>query len=122
MLVDRLLSDTIDAPARVDTTLTPADARDRLRALFVRWRDAGEGVRRGAELSPLVADALPAATALSRTAAIGLDALGYLSGASRPAAGWAEGSMAELRQYEAPQNLLRVAIVLPVERLVGAVR
>ena len=122
MLVDRLLSDTVDAPLRVDTTITPADARDRLRALFVRWRDAGEGVRRGAETSSLVGDAVAAATALSRVSSIGLDALGYLSGASRPAPGWAEGLMTELKQYEQPQNMLRVMIVGSVERLVGSVK
>jgi hexosaminidase len=120
MLVDRLVSDSTAIAARVDTTISPAEARSRLTVLFTRWRDVADVVRRGAETSPLVADAVPAATALSRTAQAGLDALAYLSGLSRPAPGWGESVTAELKQYEQPQNLLRVMVVQPVERLVNA--
>jgi hexosaminidase len=118
MLVDRLLSDT--AVARVDASISVADARAELTALFTRWRDAGDGIRKGAELTPLVGEAVPAAAALQRTAQAGLEALGFLAGGAQPPAGWSDAVLTELRQYEQPQNLLRVMIVQPVRRLVGA--
>ncbi len=120
MLVDRLLSDTLTPPARIDTTITLDAARARLTELFTRWRDAANPVRIGADSTPLVAEAVPAAAALSRTAQAGLEALGYLGGNERPAPGWSDALLAELKGYEQPQNLLRVMIVQPVERLVAA--
>jgi len=120
MLVDHLLTDSLARLARIDSTITTAVARARLTALFTRWRDAAAGVRQGAESSPLVAEAVPAAAALSRAARAGIEALAYLAGGARPSPGWADALMQELQQYEQPQNLLRVMIVQPVRRLVSA--
>ena len=120
MLVDRLLGDTTGAIARIDTTIAISDARGRLGAMFSKWRDAGETVQKGAGASPLTMDAVLAAGALSRTAQMGVEALGYLSGASRAPQGWADSALVELKLYEQPQNMLRVLIVQPVRRLVSA--
>ena len=120
MLVDRLLGDSTGAIARIDTTIAISDARVRLADMFTKWRDAGETVRKGAGASPLTIDAVLAASALSRTAQMGLEALGYLAGTTRAPQGWADSLLVELKQYEQPQNMLRVMIVQPVRRLVSA--
>lgn len=119
MLVDHLLTDSTARLARLDPTLTPGVARERLQALFTRWRDAGERLARDTALTPLAAEAVPAGRALARTAAIGLEALEHLAGNAAPPPGWSELRLAELSRYEGPQNLLRVTIVQPVRRLVG---
>jgi hexosaminidase len=120
MLVDRILSDSIARLARIDTTLTVADAQQRLARRLTSWTQVAGPVRAGAARSTLVQDAVPAALALSRTATMGLEALGFLSSGTRSPAGWADGRLEELRRYEEPQNLLRVMIVQAVRRLVAA--
>jgi hexosaminidase len=119
-LVDRIVTDSLSTLARVDTALSVAEARSRLAASFAHWRDLAPVIRRAANTSPMVGDALPAAEALSRTAVIGLQAIGYLSGGPPAPPEWTELAMEELRRYEEPQNLLRVMIVPSVRRLVSA--
>lgn len=119
MLVDHLVSDSTARLARLDPAITPGMARERLVALFTRWRQAGERLVANGPPSPLVADAVPASAALARVAAVGLEALDHLVAESPPPSGWGESRLAELRRYEEPLNLLRVAIVQPVRRLVG---
>lgn len=120
MLVDHLVSDSLAGLARLDSTISREIARDRLLALFTRWMLVGAEVRKGAQRTPLVADAVPAAEALSRVAAIGLEALGHAGNGSGAPVGWAEPLLEELKRYEEPQALLRVMIVQPVRRLVIA--
>ncbi|HSA54531.1 MAG TPA: family 20 glycosylhydrolase [Gemmatimonadaceae bacterium] len=120
MLVDHLVSDSLAGLARLDSAITRDIARGRLHALFTRWLPVGARVREGAQHSPLVADAVPAAEALSRVAAIGLEALEYAGNGSGAPVGWAEPLLDELKRYEEPQALLRVMIVQPVRRLVMA--
>ena len=120
MLVDRLLSDTLNPLARIDTTIPVAEARERLRMLFRRWRAAADSLQQGPMDSPVLAEALPAATALYRVTTMGLEALAFLDGETRPAHGWGDTVLAELTRYEAPQNLLRIIVVQPVRRLVVA--
>lgn len=120
MLVDHLVSDSLASLARLDSTITRDIARERLLALLTRWVPVGTEVRKGAQYTPLVADAVPAAEALSRLAAIGLEALGFIGEGSGAPVGWAEPLLDELKRYEEPQALLRVMIVQPVRRLVIA--
>ena len=120
MLVDHLVSDSLASLARLDSAITREIARDRLLALLPRWTPVGAAVRAGSERTPLVADAVPAAEALSRVAAIGLEALAFIGNGSGAPVGWAEPLLEELKKYEAPQALLRVMIVQPVRRLVLA--
>ena len=67
------------------------------------------------------ADAFPAADALSRVSSIGLEALRYTGTRERPPPEWRESSQRELERLEEPQNLLRVAVVGSVRRMVAAV-
>lgn len=121
MLVDRILTDSLARLARIDTTLSVSDARQRLATLFTRWSGVASLVRSGANQTPLVADAVPAADALARTAVMGREALGFLMSGTRSPTGWSEGRLDELRRYEEPQNMLRVMIVQAVRRMVSAV-
>jgi hexosaminidase len=118
MLVDRLLSDTLNPLARIDTTISVAEARRRLRQLLARWHAAADSVEHGPLDSPLLLDAVPAAAGLSRVAAIGLQALDHLEGRNGSPDGWGDAALTELEGLEAPQNLLRIVIVRPVRRLV----
>lgn len=94
-------------------------AYDSLSTLFTRWRDLGQSVEVLARQAPEFAQALPATFALQRTSVIGLDALHYVRSGTRPDSAWLLTASADLRRFETPQGLLRVAIVPEVKKLVA---
>jgi len=96
------------------------DARERLSAMFTRWRNALPAIRDGAATSPFLAEGVTTAEALARASEIGEEALGYVGTGSRPPQGWAEPLLVELADLEKPRNLLRLQIVDAVRRLVNA--
>jgi hypothetical protein len=69
--------------------------------------------------TPLVAQSLPAADALARTTAIGLEVLRHIAAGTRPTEEWVQLALTELKGYEQPLGLLRVAIVPEVRALVA---
>jgi hexosaminidase len=78
-----------------------------IRAALTRWR----GNRAPIE---------PAAEALRRTAAIGLEALDYLDRGVHPPMAWIAEKRAALENLKKPQSDLRIAIVASTEKLVSA--
>lgn len=94
-------------------------ARDSLLVLFERWSLLLPRIEALAATSPTLAEALPVARALARTAVIGTEAVGFLTAGRAPPADWARQSADELRRYEAPQGTLRVAIVADVLKLLA---
>lgn len=99
----------------------PADgsggaARARLDSAFASWGRLPGAIARLAEGAPLVREALPAARALARVGAIGLEGLNQAPGAGSPE--WRRGRLAELDSLFRPQGLLRVSVIPAVRRLV----
>jgi hexosaminidase len=93
-------------------------ARRVVRERLTAWRDAGASVKAVAEAKPSLREVQTAADALSRVAAIGLEALDMITTGTRPAPGWGETTLAELTKYDGPQGLLRLVVIAPVKRLV----
>jgi hexosaminidase len=94
-------------------------AHDSLATLMTRWQQLAPQIRDLARETPAIGDALPAATALERTSAIGLTALQLVRSGSRPDSSWLGLAIAELRRYDGPQGLLRVSVVPEVRKLVA---
>ncbi|MGQ0766900.1 MAG: beta-N-acetylhexosaminidase [Gemmatimonadota bacterium] len=111
-LVERLVR-------RINQSALDKSARDSLTRVLTMWRDNTPAVRALAASSPLVAQALPAANALERTTLLGLEALRHLAAGTQPPAEWVQLALAELKGYEQPQGLLRVAIVAEITSLVA---
>jgi len=92
-------------------------ARDSLLVLFERWSLLLPTVESLAARSPALAEALPVARALARSAVIGTEAIGFVSAGRTAPAEWARAAAEELRRYDAPQGTMRVAIVPEVRKL-----
>lgn len=92
-------------------------ARTRLDSAFASWGRLPEAIAHLAERAPLVRDALPAARALARVAAIGGGGLNQAPGAGSPA--WRASRLAELDSLDRPQGLLRVSVIPAVRRLIA---
>ncbi|MFN8573717.1 MAG: family 20 glycosylhydrolase [Gemmatimonadaceae bacterium] len=118
-LVSQLLGDPAMAWGGSDSE-PPGDARQRLVAMLARWRAAVPVVRAGATGAPFIGELVPAADALDRVSAIGLEALEYVGTGMRAPQGWADPLLLELNDLEQPQMLLRLAVVPAVRRLVNA--
>ncbi len=101
--------------------LDPQDvaARDSLLVVFERWSLLLPRVEALAATSPTLAEALPVARALARTAVIGTEAVGFVTAGRVAPADWARAAAEELRRHEAPQGTLRVAIVADVRKLLA---
>lgn len=92
-------------------------ARHGLDSSFVSWAALAPALDSlGAEV-PLVRDAIPAARALARVAAIGREALGQLGRGPAPPE-WIKARLAELDTLGKPQGLLRLSVVPAVRQLV----
>lgn len=104
---------------RLALDASDAAARDSLLQLLQGWSLVLPKVERLASGSPTLAVALPAARALARSAVIGTEAIGFLTAGRTPPADWAASANAELDRYDAPQGLLRVAIVGEVRKLLA---
>ncbi len=118
-LVSQLLGDPPAAWGGPDSS-DAVDARSRLVATMARWRAALPVVRAGAPAAPFIAELLPAAEAVDRASAIGLEALAYIGTGMRAPQGWADPLLVELTELEQPKMLLRVMIIPAVRRLVNA--
>jgi hexosaminidase len=94
-------------------------ARDSLLVLFERWSLLLPHIESLAAHSPTLAEALPVARALARSAVIGTEAIGFISAGRTAPADWARAAAEELRRYDAPQGTLRVAIVPEVRKLLA---
>lgn len=94
-----------------------AAARRGLDSSFVAWAGLAPALDSlGAEL-PLVRDAVPAARALVRVAAIGREALLQVErGPASPE--WVKARLAELDSLTKPQGLLRLSVIPAVRQLV----
>lgn len=94
-------------------------ARDTLRVLFDGWSRLLPDVERLALQSPVLAQALPVARALARTAALGTEAMDFLAAGRQPPAEWTAAATDDLKRFDAPLGGLRVAIVPDVRKLVS---
>jgi hypothetical protein len=92
--------------ARSQAPATARAARDRLGAQFASWRTLLDQLATLSQSLPIAAEGLPAARALQRLAALGLDALGRLG--QPPSAEWKASLLAELDALKKPQGLLRI--------------
>ena len=95
-------------------------ARRELERRFRDWQRLARSVDSVASLNPLARDAIPAARALSRVAALGQEALAKSGDASLDA--WRKTVLAELDSLEKPQGLLRVSVIPAVRLLAGGNR
>ena len=97
-----------------------APARGELERRFREWQRLARSVDSLAALNPLARDAIPAARALIRVAALGQEALAR-AGDSTPSP-WRKTVLAELDSLEKPQGLLRVSVIPAVRLLAGGNR
>ncbi|HEX4932269.1 MAG TPA: family 20 glycosylhydrolase [Gemmatimonadaceae bacterium] len=98
-----------------------AAARDSLLVLFERWSLLLPRIEALGARSPTLAQGVPAARALARSAVVGTEALGFLAAGRKAPADWARQVQEELRGYEVPREALRVVIVGEVRKLVSLV-
>lgn len=94
-------------------------AHDSLAVLFTRWRDLGEPIRRLASETPAIGEALPVLQALERVSGLGLEALGYIRTGATPDSAWLAVAAVDFKRYEGPQQLLRVAVLPEIRKLVA---
>lgn len=107
---------------RVVQSRSDSAAHDSLVTLLSRWRDLGPAIRNLAVETPAIGEALPVVMALERTSVIGLEALQLLRANTQASNGWLEAAAGEFRRYEAPQHLLRVAILPEIRKLLSLVQ
>jgi hexosaminidase len=91
-------------------------ARGALDSMFTAWRALAPAIDSLAGREPLVRDAVPAAQALARVAAIGQDYLGQLARGPIPPE-WIKARLTELDGLAKPQGLLRVTVLPAVRQL-----
>jgi hexosaminidase len=91
-------------------------ARAALDSAFTAWQSLAPAVDSLATREPLVRDAVPAAQALARVAAIGQEYLGQLARGPVPA-DWIKARLTELDALAKPQGLLRVTVLPAVRQL-----
>jgi hypothetical protein len=91
-------------------------ARGALDSMFTAWRALAPAIDSLAGREPLVRDAVPAAQALARVAAIGQDYLGQLGRGPVPPE-WIKARLAELDGLAKPQGLLRVTVLPAIRQL-----
>ena len=108
--------------ARIAKTGASAQDFADARAWLTAWRDNDTVLRPLVAKSSLSLELIPMSLNLSRTAAIGLEALGSLESKKPLADGEQERKLAELKKEEAPEATLIDAIVPGVELLVHATR
>ena len=94
-----------------------ATARRELSASFADWAGLLPAIDSLARLTPRAREALPAARALVRVAAIGSEALARLAAGMVDSA-WSKARLAELSALQVPQGLLRLSVIPGVARLV----
>lgn len=104
---------------RIALNANDGAARDTLLMRFEGWSLLLPKVEALAARSPVLAEAPPVARALARTSVIGTEALGFLAAGRQPPADWSVLAMEELRRYDAPQLMLRVAVVGEVRKLLA---
>ena len=107
-MVDAMLS---DAP-RFDTAA--------VHQMLTEWRDAGPELNSIIERAPALREAKPLADDLSDIAAIGLEAVGYITAGGVPAAQWRDAKLARLDQAAKPKEALEFANIRSVKLLVIA--
>ncbi len=91
-----------------------------LSASFSDWPALGPAVDSLGAMAPLARDAAPAARALGRLGAIGIEALAKVGHAPAPPE-WTRATLAALDSLERPQGLLRLTVVPAVRALVQGV-
>ncbi len=103
---------------RLVDALASGDARGRaaLDSAFTAWQALVPAIDSLAGREPLVRDAVPAARALARAAAIGQDYLGQLARGPVPPV-WITTHLTELDALAKPQGLLRVTVLPAVRQL-----
>ena len=93
-------------------------AHDSLVTLLTRWKALGPAINALALETPAIGEALPVVTALERTSVIGLEALSFLRSRTPASAAWLDSATVDLRRFDPPQRLLRVAILPEIRKLV----
>ena len=93
-------------------------AHDSLVTLLTRWKALGPAINALALETPAIGEALPVVTALERTSVIGLEALSFLRSKTPASAAWLDSATVDLRRFDPPQRLLRVAILPEIRKLV----
>jgi hexosaminidase len=88
-----------------------------LDSTFTAWAALAPAIDSLAEREPLVKDAVPAAHALARVAAIGSEAM-PTRWQTAPPPEWIKAKLAELDALAKPQGLLRVTVIPAVRQLV----
>jgi hexosaminidase len=94
-----------------------AGSRRALAQAFAEWPGFDPDLDELGREVPLVREALPAAQALARVAAIGTEALDYLERRAAPPE-WAKARLAELDTLQKPQGLLRLTVIPAIRMLV----
>ncbi|MEO7041982.1 MAG: hypothetical protein ABI035_06965, partial [Gemmatimonadaceae bacterium] len=94
-----------------------AAAHDTLQSWFTEWRDLAPRVHAIADRSPLVQGAIPAADALARVSAIGLEALEAQRSGVPLSKSWIDAAMVTLKEADQPQGVLHLVVVPAVRQL-----
>ncbi|MEO7103141.1 MAG: family 20 glycosylhydrolase [Gemmatimonadaceae bacterium] len=90
---------------------------DTLQRWFTEWRDLAPQVHAIAGRSPLVQGAIPAADALARVSAIGLEALESRRSGIPLAKSWTDSAIVTLKVADQPQGVLHLVVVPAVLQL-----
>jgi hypothetical protein len=94
-------------------------SHDSLTVLMQRWKALVPVIRELAGSTPAIGEAVPVADALERTSTIGLEAMGFVRGGTKPDSTWLASASADLKRFDQPQGLLRVSVVPEIRKLVA---
>jgi hexosaminidase len=96
--------------------LYASDIRDSLNS----WRDAGTALDPMIDQAPALQEARPLAKNLAEVAAVGLEAMAYLSTGDAPTTQWRDAQLSKLDEAAKPKAALELVIVPSVRKLVMA--
>jgi len=110
-----LTRDFLAAPA------TSQQARAELDETFRSWITAVPLVETAMNTSPRLAEARPRAEQLGALANTGLEALNYLSTRAVPPANWKQNKLAQIKEAQKPQALVRFTFLPALTDLINAI-
>lgn len=109
MILANLISDREDSRAR-----------EKLREMFIAWRDAGNELTQTTKDNPGLNEAQPLAVDLHDLGVIGLELLSYMEKGKSPEPKWLEATQKRLDEIKKPKAALEFVVVETLEKLIAA--
>ena len=95
--------------------------RDAVRTWLTLWRDNAAKLSPTIHRSPLLQEVEPLSNDLAKLGALGLEALDYRESGKPPPDSWVKNATAFLDTAKQPRAEVSIAVVAPIEKLVGQV-